>query len=126
MGRLGGVVRGLLLVETGLRSLFMALLLFGVIIYGVVSGNLSMDLTRLLDARLLIIVVPGFVAFVGVWLRRRWGPVFAVASSLLDLLWWVWLASWAVRQYGGIVAYVRVRLLHPLLRLDDTACRQGV
>lgn len=74
MGGVGGVWWGLLLVGTGLRSLFMALLVFGVIIYSVFWGGLAFDLTRLVDARLLVIVLPSFAAFVGVWRGRRWGP----------------------------------------------------
>jgi len=34
---------------------------------------------------LLLVVLPSLVAFVGVWLGRRWGSVFAVVSLLLDL-----------------------------------------
>jgi len=34
------------------------------------------------------------------------GLVLAVVSSLLDLLWWGWLAFYATRRFGGIGAYV--------------------
>jgi hypothetical protein len=46
MGGVGGVWRGLLLVGTGLRSLFMALLVFGVIIYSVFWGGLAFYAAR--------------------------------------------------------------------------------
>jgi uncharacterized membrane protein len=78
----GRLARGLLLVGTGLRSLFMALLVFGVLVYSVFWGGLAFDLARLVDTRLLVIVLPSFAAFVGVWLGRRWGSVLAVVSFL--------------------------------------------
>ena len=96
------VYRGLLLVGMGLRSLFMAVLLFGVIIYGVYVGELSFDLAKLLDARLLIILLPSYAAFAGIWLRKRWGAALAVVSCLLDTFWWGWVASYAMRRYGDI------------------------
>jgi hypothetical protein len=106
MGGVGGVWRGLLLVGTGLRSLFMALLVFGVLVYSVFWGRLAFDLALLVDARLLVIVLPFFAAFAGIWLRRKWGPVLAVVSSLLDLLWWGWVAFFAARRFGGLEAFL--------------------
>jgi hypothetical protein len=106
MGGVGGVWRGLLLVGTGLRSLFMALLVFGVLVYNVFWGGLAFDLARLFDLRLLAIVLPGFAAFAGIWLRRRWGPVLAIVTVLLDLFWWGWLAFWVTRRFGGIDAFL--------------------
>lgn len=103
---LGRLTRRLLLVGTGLQSLSMAVLVFGVIVYGVFWGGLNFDLARLVDARLLVIVLPGFAAFAGIWLKRKWGPVLAVVSSLLDLLWWGWVAFYAMRHFGGIGAFL--------------------
>jgi hypothetical protein len=79
----GAYTGGLLLVGTGLRSLFMALLVFGILVYNVFWGGLAFDLVRLLDACLLVIVLPSFAAFAGILLRKRWGLVLAVASYLL-------------------------------------------
>lgn len=101
-----GVYRGMLLAGTGLRSLFMTVLVFGVIVYSVFWGGLAFDLTRLVDARLFVIVLPSFAAFAGVWLRRRWGPVLAVVSSLLDLLWWGWVAFYAARRFGDAMVFL--------------------
>ena len=55
---------------------------------------------------LLLVVLPSLVAFVGVWLGRRWGSVLAVVSSLLDLLWWRWVAFYAARRFGGVGAFL--------------------
>jgi hypothetical protein len=53
-----------------------------------------------------VIVLPSFAAFASVWLRRRWGSALAIASCLLDVFRWEWLANYAARRFGGIDAYV--------------------
>jgi hypothetical protein len=98
--------RRLLLVGTGLRSVAMFVLLFGVLLLGVVQGDVDLDVFRVFDPRLLVIVLPGFVAFAGVWLGRRWGAALAVASCLIDTFWWGWVAGYATRRYGGISLFM--------------------
>jgi hypothetical protein len=105
MVRLGRLTRRLLLVGTGLRSVAMFVLLFGVLLLRVAEGSVALDPLRVFDPRLLLIVVPGFAAFAGIWLRRRWGAALAVASCLLDLFWWGWLAAYTTRRYGDITPF---------------------
>jgi hypothetical protein len=105
MVRLGRLTRRLLLVGTGLRSVAMFVLLFGVLLLRVAEGSVALDPLRVFDPRLLLIVVPGFAAFSGIWLRRRWGAALAVASCLLDLFWWGWLVAYTTRRYGDITPF---------------------
>ena len=98
--------RRLLLVGTGLRSVAMFVLLFGVLLLRVAQGAVALDAFRVFDPRLLVIVLPGFVAFAGIWLRRRWGAALAVASCLLDTFWWGWVASYATRRFGDISPFM--------------------
>ncbi len=98
--------RRLLLVGTGLRSVAMFVLLFGVLLFRVVQGDVDLDVFRVFDPRLLVIVLPGFAAFVGVWLGRRWGAALAVGSCLLDTFWWGWVAGYATRRYGDISPFM--------------------
>jgi len=105
MVRLERLTRRLLLVGTGLRSVAMFVLLFGVLLLRVVQGSVALDSLRVFDARLLLIVSPGFAAFAGIWLRRRWGAALAIASCLLDLFWWGWLAAYTTRRYGDITPF---------------------
>jgi len=97
-----GLTRRLLIVGTGLRSVAMFVMLFGVLLLRVAQGAVAIDAFRVFDPRLLVIVLPGFAAFAGVWLRRRWGALLAVATCLLDMFWWGWVASYATRRYGDI------------------------
>jgi hypothetical protein len=105
MVKLEKLTRRLLLVGTGMRSVAMFVLLFGVLLLRVVQGSVALDPLRVFDPRLLLIVLPGFAAFAGIWLRRRWGAALAVASCLLDLFWWGWLAAYTTRRYGDITPY---------------------
>jgi hypothetical protein len=105
MVKLERLTRRLLLVGVGLRSVAMFVLLFGVLLFYVAQGSVAIDPIRVFDLRLLVIVAPGFAAVAGLWLRRRWGAVLAVASCLLDLFWWGWLAAYTTRRYGGITPY---------------------
>ncbi len=100
-----GLARRLLLVGVGLRSVAMFVLLFGVLLLRVAQGSVAIDPLRVFDPRLLVIVLPGFVAFAGVWLRRWWGAALVVASCLLDLFWWGWLAAYATRRYGDLTPF---------------------
>jgi len=99
------LTRRLLLVGTGLRSIAMSMLLFGVLLMQVARGGVSLDPLRVFDPRLLLIVLPGFAAFIGIWLRRRWGAVLALATCLLDMFWWGWVAGYASRRYGDITPF---------------------
>jgi len=97
-----GLTRRLLIVGTGLRSVAMFVLLFGVLLLRVAQGAVAMDAFRVFDLRLLVIVLPGFAAFAGIWLRRRWSALLAVTTCLLDMFWWGWIAFYATRRYGDI------------------------
>jgi len=99
------LMRRLLLVGTGLRSVAMFTLLFGVLLLKVAQGTVAIDPLRVFDPRLLVIVLPGFAAFAGIWLRLRWGAALAVASCLLDLFWWGWLVAYTTRRYGDITPF---------------------
>jgi hypothetical protein len=99
------LTRRLLLVGTGLRSVAMFVLLFGVLLMRVAQGSVALDPLRVFDPRLLLIVLPGFAAFAGIWVRRSWGAALAVASCLLDLFWWGWLAAYTNRRYGDLTPF---------------------